>query len=64
MTSTSNPTFNDEQAAIGRTGHELTISGTRITIYDVINYFAAEWTLKLIGIVCIKKISVASSSFY
>ena len=43
MTSSSN-----EQASIIRTERGLTISGTRITIYDVMDHLAAGWTPKLI----------------
>ncbi|NES25913.1 MAG: DUF433 domain-containing protein [Symploca sp. SIO3E6] len=38
----------DEQSLIIRTEHGLTIAGTRITIYDVIDHLAAGWTPKLI----------------
>jgi len=43
MTSTSN-----EKAKIIRTERGLTIAGTRITIYDVIDHLKAGWTSKLI----------------
>ncbi|NEP62171.1 MAG: DUF433 domain-containing protein [Symploca sp. SIO2G7] len=43
MTSLSN-----EQASIIRTERGLTISGTRITIYDVMDHLVAGWTPKLI----------------
>jgi len=38
----------DEQSLIIRTEHGLTIAGTRITIYDVMDHLAAGWTPKLI----------------
>jgi len=38
----------DEQSLIIRTEHGLTITGTRITIYDVMDHLAAGWTPKLI----------------
>jgi uncharacterized protein (DUF433 family) len=37
-----------EQTAIIRTERGLTIAGTRITIYDVMDHLAAGWTPKLI----------------
>jgi uncharacterized protein (DUF433 family) len=43
MTSVSN-----EQAIITRTEHGLTISGTRITIYDVMDHLKAGWPPNLI----------------
>ncbi|NMG08760.1 DUF433 domain-containing protein [Brasilonema sp. UFV-L1] len=43
MTSVSN-----EQPAITRTERGLTIAGTRITIYDVMDHLKAGWTPKLI----------------
>lgn len=43
MTSLSN-----EQAIIIRTERGLTIAGTRITIYDVMDYLASGWSPKLI----------------
>ncbi|NEP12875.1 MAG: DUF433 domain-containing protein [Symploca sp. SIO2C1] len=43
MTSSSN-----EKPSIIRTERGLTISGTRITIYDVMDHVAAGWTPKLI----------------
>ncbi|HAX74577.1 MAG TPA: DUF433 domain-containing protein [Cyanobacteria bacterium UBA11372] len=38
----------NEQPLIIRTDRGLTISGTRITIYDVIDHLKAGWTPKLI----------------
>jgi uncharacterized protein (DUF433 family) len=38
----------DGQAAIIRTERGLTISGTRITLYDVMDHLAAGWAPKLI----------------
>jgi uncharacterized protein (DUF433 family) len=38
----------NEQAAIIRTERGLTIAGTRITIYDVMDHLMAGWTPKLI----------------
>jgi uncharacterized protein (DUF433 family) len=38
----------NEQPVIIRTERGLTISGTRITIYDVMDHLAAGWTPKLI----------------
>jgi len=38
----------DEQSLIIRTERGLTIAGTRITIYDVMDHLAAGWTPKLI----------------
>jgi len=43
MTSASNG-----QASIIRTERGLTIAGTRITLYDVMDHLAAGWTPKLI----------------
>jgi uncharacterized protein (DUF433 family) len=43
MTSVSN-----EQVAITRADHGLTISGTRITIYDVMDHLKAGWPPNLI----------------
>ena len=43
MTSASN-----EQANIARTERGLTIAGTRITLYDVMDYFTAGYPAKLI----------------
>ncbi len=43
MTSTSN-----EKSRIIRTERGLTIAGTRITIYDVMDHLKAGWTFKLI----------------
>ncbi len=39
----------DEQTAIVRTEWGLTISGTRITLYDVMDYLKAQYPSKLIG---------------
>jgi uncharacterized protein (DUF433 family) len=44
MTWTSN-----EQATIIRTERGLTIEGTRITLYDVMDYFKSQYPPKLIG---------------
>ena len=44
MTLTSN-----KQTAIIRTERGLTIAGTRITIYDVMDYLKADYPPKLIG---------------
>jgi uncharacterized protein (DUF433 family) len=38
----------DEQAAIIRTERGLTIAGTRITLYDVMDYVTAQYPPKLI----------------
>ncbi len=38
----------NEQSAIIRTERGLTITGTRITLYDVMDHLAAGWTPKLI----------------
>jgi uncharacterized protein (DUF433 family) len=38
----------NEQTAIIRTERGLTIAGTRITLYDVMDHLAAGWTPKLI----------------
>lgn len=38
----------NRQVAIIRTDRGLTIAGTRITIYDVMDHLAAGWTPKLI----------------
>lgn len=38
----------DNRPAITRTERGLTISGTRITLYDVMDHLAAGWTPKLI----------------
>jgi len=43
MTSASN-----EQASIIRTESGLTIAGTRITLYDIMDHLGAGWTPKLI----------------
>ena len=43
MTLTSN-----EQAVIIRTEQGLTIAGTRLTLYDVMDHLAAGWPLQLI----------------
>ena len=43
MTLTSN-----NQASIIRTERGLTISGTRITLYDILDYLNAGWTPKLL----------------
>jgi uncharacterized protein (DUF433 family) len=43
MTLTSNG-----KAAIIRTERGLTIAGTRITVYDIMDYLNAGWTPKLI----------------
>lgn len=37
-----------KQAAIVRTERGLTIAGTRITLYDVMDYLASGWSPKLI----------------
>jgi uncharacterized protein (DUF433 family) len=44
MSSTAN-----EQAAIIRTERGLSIAGTRITLYDVMDYLKAQYPSKLIG---------------
>ena len=44
MTSASN-----QQASIIRTERGLTIAGTRITLYDVMDYLKAQYPPKLIG---------------
>lgn len=36
------------QSTVVRTGRGLTIAGTRITLYDVIDYIKADWPPKLI----------------
>ena len=38
----------DKQTGIIRTDRGLTISGTRITLYDVMDHLAAGWTPRLI----------------
>lgn len=38
----------NKQPAIIRTGRGLTITGTRITLYDVMDHLVAGWTPKLI----------------
>jgi uncharacterized protein (DUF433 family) len=38
----------DEQAAIIRTERGLTIAGTRITLYDVMDYLKSGWSPQLI----------------
>ena len=38
----------DKQATIIRTSRGLTISGTRLTLYDVIDFLKAEYSPKLI----------------
>jgi uncharacterized protein (DUF433 family) len=40
--------ISDGQAVIIRTNRGLTIAGTRITLYDVIDYFTAGYPAKLI----------------
>ncbi|NMG11690.1 DUF433 domain-containing protein [Brasilonema sp. UFV-L1] len=48
MTSASDEQTFNEQAAIIRTERGLTIAGTRITLYDVMDYFTAGYPAKLI----------------
>jgi uncharacterized protein (DUF433 family) len=48
MTSASDEQTFNEQAAIIRTGRGLTIAGTRITLYDVMDYFTDGYPAKLI----------------
>jgi uncharacterized protein (DUF433 family) len=48
MTSASDAQTFNEQAAIVRTERGLTIAGTRITLYDVMDYFTAGYPAKLI----------------
>jgi hypothetical protein len=38
----------DRQATVIRTERGLTIAGTRITLYDVLDYLYAGWPRKLI----------------
>ncbi len=39
----------DTSSAIIRTDRGLTIAGTRITLYDIMDYVTAGWPAKLIG---------------
>lgn len=48
MTSASDEQTFNEQAVIIRTERGLTIAGTRITLYDVMDYFTASYPAKLI----------------
>ncbi|NJR62801.1 MAG: DUF433 domain-containing protein [Cyanobacteria bacterium CRU_2_1] len=48
MTSASDKQTFNEQATIIRTERGLTIAGTRITLYDVMDYFTAGYPTKLI----------------
>ncbi len=43
------PLASSSQSAIVLTDHGLTIAGTRITLYDVMDHLAAGWTPKLIA---------------
>lgn len=41
-------TESEPQAAVIRTGRGLTIAGTRITLYAIMDYLELDWPLKLI----------------
>jgi len=65
MTSASDEQILNEQATIIRTERGLTIAGTRITLYDVMDYFAAGYPTKLIREkLCLTDAQVAAALSY